>query len=194
PTLRFTLRNPTTILAHLPQTTLTLTSLTEFKDLITREINLMSLRIVCDEANDVLRNRWRNQRRDGKGAVEEDKWIWKVDEVEERSLGLVLWKVTKEKSVWRKVFVTPRRVPNDPSALYAFRLHIPPDTANGLNSVDSLVAMLTYTDEPKTSQQKKKDVTEIPTGAVGFRERVRGMTLRLLELCDSSSGTAADGK
>lgn len=90
-------------------------------------------------------------------------------------------------------FVTPRRVSNDPSALYAFRLHIPPDAANGLNKVDSLVAMLTYADEPKTSQ-KKKDVTEIPTGAVGFRERVRGMTLRLLELCDSSSGMVADGK
>ncbi|RUP14442.1 subunit 17 of mediator complex-domain-containing protein [Jimgerdemannia flammicorona] len=123
PSLRFTLRNPTTILAHLPQTTLTLTSLTEFKDLITREINLMSLRIVCDEANDVLRYKWRHQRRDTRTNVEEDRWLWRVDEVEERSFGSVMWWMGKEKSVRRKLRISNAHLERPISTL---RLQIQP--------------------------------------------------------------------
>lgn len=110
--LRYSLRSPCSIIAQLPQTSLTLTSLQAFTELFKRQLNLLCLQMICDEANHLLQHSDLYPV-DHKNIPE--KQLWTVDEVEEKVNGLLLCKAADDSAVkasviWRRVVIEPEDV------------------------------------------------------------------------------------
>jgi len=103
PCLRYSLRSPCSIIAHLPQTSLTLTSIQAFTELFKRQLNLLCLQMICDEANHILKQSdfYPAERKNLS-----DKQLWTVDEVEEKLNGLLLCH-SKGSEVWRRIVIEP---------------------------------------------------------------------------------------
>ncbi|KAH8547458.1 subunit 17 of mediator complex-domain-containing protein [Umbelopsis sp. PMI_123] len=106
--LRYSLRSPCSIIAQLPQTSLTLTSVQAFTELFKRQLNLLCLQMICDEANHILQHSGFYPS-DHKNIPE--KQLWTVDEVEEKVNGLLLCKATngatKSTDTWRRIVIEP---------------------------------------------------------------------------------------
>ncbi|CAM0141072.1 unnamed protein product [Umbelopsis sp. WA50703] len=101
--LRYTLRPPNSIVAQLPQTSLTLTSVQTFTELFKRQLNLLCLQLICDEANHLLQHAGFNS---AHRKTIPEKQLWTVDEVEEKVNGLLWCKSTadsKNTEIWRRM-------------------------------------------------------------------------------------------
>lgn len=84
---------------RLPQGLVTLNNISEFEALLTREINLICLRMVCDFANDYIRRSADYVRAP---ASEQAKALWKVDDIEETVNGPVWWAPSQGKNpAWK---------------------------------------------------------------------------------------------
>lgn len=73
---------------RLPQGLVTLNNISEFEALLTREVNLICLRMVCDVANDIIR---RSPKYRAASASEQARSLWKVDDIEETINGSIWW-------------------------------------------------------------------------------------------------------
>lgn len=100
--LLFWLRQSGEITVRLPQGLVTLINISEFQALLTREISLICLRMVCDAANDIIK---RSQSFKDATASEQAKSLWKVDDIEETINGSIWWALGGEDSahVWRSM-------------------------------------------------------------------------------------------
>ncbi|KAG2182051.1 hypothetical protein INT43_006977 [Umbelopsis isabellina] len=106
--LRYTLRPPNSIVAQLPQTSLTLTSVQTFTELFKRQLNLLCLQLICDEANHLLQHAGFNS---SHRKTIPEKQLWTVDEVEEKVNGLLWCKSSannKNSEIWRRIVIEPQ--------------------------------------------------------------------------------------
>ncbi|KAI8371699.1 subunit 17 of mediator complex-domain-containing protein [Radiomyces spectabilis] len=115
PSIHFILGQSGTITASLPQTTVTLTGISEFEALLLREINLICLRMACKEANDVIQTSSLYQMATDS---EKSRFLWKVDQIEECVHGSICISpsndsTTPSKQIWKstKVQLLRTRVP-----------------------------------------------------------------------------------
>ncbi|KAI7848925.1 subunit 17 of mediator complex-domain-containing protein [Circinella umbellata] len=103
--LLFELHHSGNITVRLPQGLVTLSNISEFQALLIREINLICLRMVCDVANDIVRN---SPSYKVATASEQARLSWKVDDIEEMINGSLSWALdsSSEKThVWRSIQV-----------------------------------------------------------------------------------------
>lgn len=100
--LVFWLHQSGDITVRLPQGLVTLINISEFQALLTREINLICLRMVCDAANDIIK---RSHSFKAATASEQARSLWKVDDIEETINGSIWWALGGENSarVWRSM-------------------------------------------------------------------------------------------
>ncbi|KAI9315286.1 subunit 17 of mediator complex-domain-containing protein [Dichotomocladium elegans] len=103
--LLFVLHESGNITVRLPQGLVTLSNISEFQALLTREINLICLRRVCDVANDYIRRTYSFK---NASASEQARSLWKVDDIEETINGSIRWAVDPPENqgsdhVWRSM-------------------------------------------------------------------------------------------
>ncbi|KAI8150440.1 subunit 17 of mediator complex-domain-containing protein [Fennellomyces sp. T-0311] len=104
--LLFRLHQSGNITVRLPQGLVTLSNISEFQALLIREINLICLRMVCDAANDIVRNAPSYK---SATASEQARLLWKVDDIEEMINGSLYWAVEGPEQgkthVWRSITI-----------------------------------------------------------------------------------------
>ncbi|KAI9489086.1 subunit 17 of mediator complex-domain-containing protein [Zychaea mexicana] len=101
--LLFRLHQSGNITVRLPQGLVTLSNISEFQALLIREINLICLRMVCDAANDIVRN---SPSYKTATTSEQARLLWKVDDIEEMINGSLWWALdplSGKSHVWRSM-------------------------------------------------------------------------------------------
>ncbi|KAL1916432.1 uncharacterized protein VTP21DRAFT_5623 [Calcarisporiella thermophila] len=89
--LRFTLGTSLTIFAHLPASSapLALTNLEKFEEIVSREASVACLRLVCEVGNAVLGIPPAGVESGEEGLGEAGRARWRVEEIDERALGVI---------------------------------------------------------------------------------------------------------
>lgn len=105
PSLHFGLNQLGSISVYLPQTTVNLQNVSEFEAFLSREIKVICLRVVCDVANGkiIQHNKVsasKEEEEEEKNGLDKQRWLWKVDQVDEAIHGSIFWKSV---SVWRNM-------------------------------------------------------------------------------------------
>ncbi|KAG0164754.1 RNA polymerase II mediator complex subunit [Apophysomyces sp. BC1034] len=174
PSLHYALHQSGCIMVCMSQTTLALQSIPEFEAVLSREINLICLRIVCKEANDVIQ---RSSIYQSVGASEKSRFLWKVDDVEEVVNGSVWWSSAKEhrSHLWRNLHI---KLVKKRMASYLPRY--PKQPAYSLQlSLGPLAPLPSETRSVLFAKMFTKD-TSSNSDALNFREKIKQFVENLL--------------
>ncbi|KAI9259659.1 subunit 17 of mediator complex-domain-containing protein [Phascolomyces articulosus] len=165
--LLFELHHSGNITVRLPQGLVTLGNISEFQALLIREINLICLRMVCDAANDIVRN---SPSYKAATTSEQARLSWKVDDIEEMINGSLWWALdsSSEKThVWRSIQVQLIKTKVDstkPAYQLQFQLLPPPKNQPPLPTITREILLArNYTEGCRGE------------GALTFSERVKMM-------------------
>lgn len=178
--LLFVLHESGNITVRLPQGLMTLSNISEFQALLTREINLIGLRMVCEVANSFIRCTPGFQ---NATPSEQARCLWKVDDIEETINGSIFWALGPSASqdsshVWRSIHVQliKTQLEGKPAYQLQFQLRAPSQSNERSTS-----ALPSITREILFSRTHTKDA-----GVLTFSEKIKLIVEELVQEAASS--------